>query len=68
MSLFLLDSYIQIPLTIYDEYDIGEIKVFQKLVAAETTGGDFKSKCNVASVVWNRINSDKYPDNMIDVI
>ena len=61
-------SYIQIPLTIYDEYDIGEIKVFQKLVAAETTGGDFESKCNVASVVWNRINSDKYPDNMIDVI
>ncbi|MCI8749130.1 MAG: cell wall hydrolase [Lachnospiraceae bacterium] len=22
----------------------------------------------MASVVWNRINSDKYPDNMIDVI
>lgn len=61
-------SYIQIPLTVYDEYDIGEIKVFQRLVAAETTGGDFESKCNVASVVWNRLNSEKYPDNIIDVI
>lgn len=61
-------SYIQIPLTVYDEYDIGGIKVFQKLVAAETTGGDFESKCNVASVVWNRLYSEKYPNNIIDVI
>jgi len=61
-------EYIEIPKSVYDEYDIGEIKVFQKLVAAETMGGDFESKCNVASVVWNRINSDKYPDNMVDVI
>ncbi len=61
-------SFIQIPLTVYDEYDIGEIKVFQRLVAAETTGGDFESKCNVASVVWNRLSSEKYPNNIIDVI
>ena len=61
-------SYINIPLTVYDKYDIGEIKIFQRLVAAETTGGDFESKCNVASVVWNRINSERYPDNIIGVI
>ena len=61
-------SYVKIPLTVYDEYNINEIKVFQKLVAAETTGGDFESKCNVASVVWNRLYSEKYPDNITDVI
>ena len=60
--------YIEIPLTVYEEYDIGELKVFQRLVAAETTGGDFESKCNVASVVWNRLYSEKYPNNIIDVI
>lgn len=60
--------YLEIPLTVYEEYDIGELKVFQKLVAAETTGGSFESKCNVASVVWNRLYSDKYPNNIIDVI
>lgn len=60
--------YLKIPLTVYEEYNIGEIKVFQKLVAAETTGGDFESKCNVASVVWNRLYSEKYPNNIIDVI
>lgn len=60
--------YIEIPLTVYEEYDIGELNVFQRLVAAETTGGDFESKCNVASVVWNRLYSEKYPNNIIDVI
>lgn len=61
-------SYIDIPVTVYEEYDIGELKVFQRLVAAEATGGDFESKCNVASVVWNRLHSTKYPNNIIDVI
>ncbi len=61
-------DYLEIPKSVYEEYNIDEIKVFQKLVSAETTGGDFESKCNVASVVWNRIYSEKYPDNIIDVI
>lgn len=60
--------YIEVPLSVYDEYEIGEIRVFQRLVAAETTGGDFESKCNVASVVWNRIQSSDYPDKIVDVI
>lgn len=61
-------EYIEIPKSVYEEYDIGELKVFQRLVAAETTGGNFESKCNVASVVWNRISSVKYPDSIMDVI
>lgn len=61
-------SYIEMPKTVYDEYDMSEIKIFQKLIAAETTGGDFESKCNVASVVWNRLYSEKYPNSIMDVI
>lgn len=59
---------LNLPKTVYDYYPYDEIVVFQKLLAAETTGGDFDSKCNVASVVWNRLNSEKYPNTIREVI
>lgn len=62
------DEYIDMPQSVYDAYSSNQIKIFQMLIAAETTGGDFESKCNVASVVWNRLHSQNYPDNIIDVI
>lgn len=60
--------HVEIPMTVYEEYDIEELKLFQRLVAAETIRGNFESKCNVASVVWNRLYSEKYPNSIIDVI
>lgn len=59
---------LNLPSTVYDCYSYDEIIIFQKLLSAETTGGDFNSKCNVASVVWNRLNSDKYPNTIKEVI
>lgn len=59
---------LNLPDTVYDYYTYSEIAVFQKLLAAETTGGDFNSKCNVASVVWNRLNNEKYPNTIREVI
>lgn len=59
---------LNIPNTVYDYYSYDEILIFQKLLAAETTGGDFNSKCNVASVIWNRLNSDEYPNTIREVI
>lgn len=59
---------LNLPYTVYDYYPYDEIVVFQKLLAAETTGGDFDSKCNVASVVWNRLNSEEYPNTIREVI
>lgn len=61
-------TYLKMPKTVYEEYSLEHLHVFQKLIAAETTGGDFESKCNVASVVWNRLLSNDYPDDIISVI
>lgn len=61
-------NYIDIPKSVYEIYEFNDIKIFQKLIAAETTGGSFNAKCNVASVVWNRVNSPDYPNNIVDVI
>ena len=59
---------LNLPNTVYDIYSYNEIMIFQKLLAAETEGGDFESKCNVASVIWNRLNSEEYPNTIIEVI
>lgn len=67
----IMDRYsdiLDVPETVYDCYSAAEIATFQRLLAAETTGGDFESKCNVASVVWNRLESNDYPNTITDVI
>lgn len=54
--------------SIYDVYDNDELLLFAKLVEAEATGGDFESKCNVASVVWNRLYGGDFGDTIETVI
>lgn len=61
-------EYINIPDSVYRHYNYGQLNVFQKLVAAEAGGGSFESKCNVASVIWNRLKSPKYPNDIVSVI
>ncbi len=56
------------PETIYDICPTDEIILFAKLVEAEATSGDFDSKCNVASVVLNRVHSDEFPNTITEVI
>ena len=43
------------PLTIYDYFTKEEIYLIQRVVETECYDQDFMSKCNVASVVFNRI-------------
>lgn len=43
------------PETIYDCYSGDEIYLIQRVVETECYGQDFNSKCNVASVILNRI-------------
>lgn len=45
-----------------------EIRLLQKLVEAETTDKDIKSKENVTSTIINRVNSNKFPDDIESVI
>lgn len=56
------------PETPYNIYTQDDIDLFAKLVEAEATAGDFDNKCNVASVVWNRLNSGEHGDTLRDVI
>lgn len=49
---YILDT----PKTIYDYYTDDEIYLIQRTVETECFGQDFNSKCNVANVIFNRIN------------
>lgn len=69
----IIDKYkehtdVRIPETIYDVYSEKEIDVMLSCIETEVYTGDFISKCNVASVILNRVYSDKFPNNPIDVI
>ncbi len=55
--------------TIYDYYTKKELSLMFKIVEAEVTGNSyFTNKCNVASVILNRIKNNKFPDTMTGVL
>ena len=45
-----------------------EIKMLEQIVEAEATGEDIIGKILVANVIFNRIEDEKFPDNVEDVI
>lgn len=45
-----------------------EIKMMEQIVEAEATGEDIVGKILVANVIFNRIEDEKFPDNVEDVI
>lgn len=45
-----------------------EIEILERIVEAETTGGDFRSKVLVADVVLNRVKSEKFPNTIEEVV
>ena len=56
------------PETIYDVTTDKEFDTICKVVEAEIGGGDFDSKCNVASSIIERYYSDRFPDGWINLI
>lgn len=56
------------PETIYDYYSDKDIEILHRIVEAECTGLEFDKKINVANVIFNRINNEKFPDNIEDVV
>lgn len=67
----LYEEYLEwtdLPETIYDCYSEEEILLIQKLVETETYQCDFKSKVNVAHVVFNRFKSGEFGDTITEVI
>lgn len=52
------EEQIQIEPNIYDSFSELELKLLYRVVEAEVTGtGYFNEKCNVVSVIFNRINA-----------
>ena len=56
------------PETIYDVFTDDEINLICKTVETECYMKDFISKCNVASVIFNRIEMEGYGDTITDII
>lgn len=60
----ILDS----PETIYDYFNEEEIYLMQRCIETETYQCDFESKVNVANVILNRLESDKFSDEVSEII
>lgn len=57
------------PERLEDYYTADEIYLIERTVETEVHGGDFDSKCNVASVIFNRIEGDNsFGDTVSSVI
>lgn len=56
------------PETIYDYFTEDEIYLIARCVETETCGADFESKTHVASVIFNRIEHESFPDDVESVI
>lgn len=56
------------PETIYDYYTEDEIELICRVVETECYDADFDSKCNVASVVFNRFESEKFDGTFTQII
>lgn len=62
---YIIDS----PETIYDYFSDEELELLFRVVQAEI--GDeysFEQKCNVASVIFNRLEHDRFPDTLSDIL
>lgn len=67
----ILDEYskfIDKPETIYDYFTEEEINILHRIVEAECEGLEFQKKVNVANVIFNRIEDNRFPNNVKDVI
>jgi N-acetylmuramoyl-L-alanine amidase len=51
-----------------DNYTPDEISILTRIVEAEYTGKDFKSKLNGTSTILNRVDSKEFPDTIKDVV
>ena len=56
------------PETVFDAYTEEELTLIFKTVETECYDADFISKCNVASVIFNRIESGDFGDTIGEVI
>lgn len=54
--------------TLYDAYSEEDIQFLQRVVETECYGADFNSKVNVACIVLNRVNNNRFPETIKQVV
>jgi len=59
---------VELPRTIYDDFTKEEIEIMFRCVETEVFQADFDSKVNVASVIFNRLKHNRFPNDVITVI
>lgn len=57
-----------LPETPYDVFTEREINMMLKCIETETHGADFDYKVNVANVILNRVESDQFPTDPVELI
>ena len=55
-------------LTIYDSLTSEELDLLFRVVQAEIGNYSFEQKCNVVSVIFNRINHKRFPNTIFEVL
>ena len=61
-------KYFGAPETVFDVYTEEELDLIFRTVETECFDADFESKCNVASVIFNRIESGEFGESAEEVI
>ena len=61
-------EWVDPPLEVYDLYTEEEIWYMQRCIETEVFEKDFESRCNVASVIINRIGDSWFGSNAVEVI
>ena len=56
------------PETIYNYYTSEELNLLFRVVQAEIGNYSFEQKCNVVSVIFNRLNNEKFPNTMSEIL
>lgn len=57
-----------LPETPYDVFTDEQINIMLKCIETETHEASFEAKCNVASVILNRVENDEFPIDPIEII
>lgn len=61
------EDFLEPPLQIYDIYSEEELNAIFSTVETEVYGCDFEEKCNIASVIFNRLESGKWGNTLQEV-
>ena len=64
----MISDWEDVPEEIYDEYNDEDLIKMFRVVEAEVGGHGFDEKCNVASVILNRVNDGRFGNSLGDVL